>query len=81
VRGVLLVMAGGAAGALARYTVGLLFSQLRISAVWATLAVNVSGSLVLGFLLALLVSRFSTAAPFNWWQGWASWAVSRPSPP
>jgi CrcB protein len=53
-------MAGGAAGALARYTVGLLFSQLRISAVWAILAVNVSGSFALGFLLALLVSRFST---------------------
>jgi len=60
VRAVLLVMAGGAAGALARYAVGLLFSQLRISAVWATLAVNVSGSFALGFLLALLVSRSST---------------------
>ncbi len=60
-RAVLLVMAGGAAGALARYTVGLLFSQLRISPVWATLAVNVSGSFALGFLLALLVSRSSTS--------------------
>lgn len=59
-RAVLLVMAGGAVGALARYTAGLLFSQLRISAVWATLAVNVSGSFALGFLLALLISRSST---------------------
>ncbi|HLF04459.1 MAG TPA: CrcB family protein [Dehalococcoidia bacterium] len=59
-RAVLLVMAGGAAGALARYAVGLLFSQLRVSAVWATLAVNVSGSFALGFLLALLISRSST---------------------
>ena len=60
-RAVLLVMAGGAAGALARYTVGLLFFHLRISAVWAILAVNVSGSFALGFLLALLVSRSSTS--------------------
>ena len=59
-RAVLLVMAGGAAGALARYAAGLLFSQLRISAVWATLAVNVSGSFALGFLLALLISRASS---------------------
>jgi CrcB protein len=54
-------MVGGAAGAVARYAVALLFSQLRISAVWATLAVNVSGSFALGFLLALLVSRSSTS--------------------
>jgi CrcB protein len=53
-------MSGGAAGALARYAVALLSAQLRISAVWAILAVNISGSFALGFLLALLITRSST---------------------
>ncbi|MSQ07287.1 MAG: fluoride efflux transporter CrcB [Dehalococcoidia bacterium] len=52
-----MVAAGGAAGALARYLAGLLFLQLRLSPLWATLSVNVSGSFALGLLLAFLAGR------------------------
>lgn len=56
----LAVIAGaGALGALARYAVGGWVSD-RASGVfpWGTLIVNVSGSLLLGFLFVLLTERF-----------------------
>lgn len=47
----------GAAGALVRYGVGLLIGRPSGSFPWATLFVNVSGSLILGFLVALFDDR------------------------
>ena len=61
-REVLLVMAGGAGGAMTRYLVHLMFLRLGASGLAATLAVNVSGSFVLSFLLALSLSRISSHA-------------------
>lgn len=61
-REVLLVMAGGAGGAMTRYLVHLMFLRLGASGLAATLAVNVSGSFVLSFLLALSLTRISSHA-------------------
>ena len=57
-----LVMVGGAGGALARYLVHLLALRLGGSGLGAIFAVNVSGSLALGFLLAFALSRGSFPA-------------------
>lgn len=52
---VVLVAVAGAAGALARYGVG---SAIGVrSFPWATLGINLTGSLVLGFVLAMSVER------------------------
>ena len=53
----LLVMVGGAAGALTRYLIYLLFQHLRGPSVVATFAINISGSFALGFLLAIVLGR------------------------
>jgi CrcB protein len=53
-----LVALGGAAGATARYLVDQWISQRAGGAFpWGTLAVNLSGSLVLGLLFALAIER------------------------
>ena len=55
---IVLIAVGGAAGAVARYLVDATISQRWPSAFpWGTLAVNLSGSLVLGVLFALTVER------------------------
>ena len=55
---IVLIAVGGAAGAVARYLVDATISQRWPSALpWGTLAVNLSGSLVLGVLFALTVER------------------------
>lgn len=55
---IVLIAVGGAAGAVARYFVDTTISQRWPSAFpWGTLAVNLSGSLVLGVLFALTVER------------------------
>jgi fluoride exporter len=55
---VVLIALGGAAGAVARYLVDTAVSQRLFAAFpWGTLAVNLSGSLVLGLLFALTVER------------------------
>lgn len=49
---------GGFAGAIARYAVdGLVTGLTRASFPWGTLAVNLSGSLLIGFLFALASER------------------------
>jgi CrcB protein len=53
-----LIALGGAAGAVARYLVDSVVAQRAPGAFpWGTLAVNVSGALVLGFLFALAIER------------------------
>lgn len=47
----------GALGALARWGIGTWFGQRFPSFPWGTLAINVSGSFVLGFLFAALIER------------------------
>jgi CrcB protein len=47
----------GAAGAVVRYGVGLLIGRPSGSFPWAPLFVNVSGSVILGFLVALFDER------------------------
>ena len=53
------IAVAGALGALARYALGGWVADRAHSVFpWGTLAVNVSGSLVLGFLFVLLTERF-----------------------
>lgn len=60
----LMIAAGGAAGALARYLLGnYVGSRLGFRFPYGTLVINVTGSLVLGFIMALLAR--TTAGP-NW---------------
>lgn len=55
---VLAVAIGGAAGALSRYGVDRAIEARSSSAFpWATLAINVSGCLLVGFLIAAVVDR------------------------
>ncbi len=54
VAAVLLVAAGGAAGSVARYLVGVAAAGLAAHFPWATLAVNVAGSFALGLVLGAL---------------------------
>jgi CrcB protein len=57
--GVLLaISAGGIAGTLARYGVGRLFTVGPSGFPWATFTVNLTGSLALGVLLTLLLTRW-----------------------
>jgi CrcB protein len=60
----LLVAAGGAIGAVARYGIGLGVARVLFPASfpWATLMVNVSGSLLFGFLAFYLSERLPLAA-------------------
>lgn len=53
---VLLVMAGGAVGAAARFGVYLGLARVGMQGFWATLAVNLLGGFLLGVLSGVLVS-------------------------
>lgn len=53
----LLVAAGGALGATARYGVNLCAPLLGLPVLWATLAVNVAGSFIFGILGVLLTAE------------------------
>ena len=54
IKSLLLVGAGGALGSIVRYAVSMLFAHFAISGHWATLLVNVVGSLMIGFAIPLL---------------------------
>lgn len=56
------VSAGGAAGALARYVLGLAFPHATGEFPWATFAVNVTGCLLIGALV-VLVTEWRQAHP------------------
>lgn len=62
VRGQLVVVVGigigGVFGAVARYAVSLALPTTAGNFPWSTFAVNISGSVVLGFLLVMLAERF-----------------------
>jgi CrcB protein len=60
--GVLLIGVGGFVGAIARYLVDLEITQRFASFPWGTLAVNVSGSLAVGLLFALVTERAALPA-------------------
>jgi CrcB protein len=60
--GVLLIGAGGFAGAVARYLVDAQISQRFASFPWGTLVVNVSGSFLVGVLFALITERAALPA-------------------
>ncbi|MDZ7927477.1 MAG: fluoride efflux transporter CrcB [Agrobacterium sp.] len=58
-----LVAAGGAIGSVFRYLVGLLSGRLAGTAFpWGTLAVNVAGSFLIGFLVELVARRLNASA-------------------
>ena len=70
----------GAVGAIARYSIGLAVDQSRFP--WATMGINLSGALLLGFFLAValghlpvsvmtpiavgLIGGFTTFSTFTW---------------
>ena len=57
-----LVAAGGAIGSVFRYLVGLLSGRLAGTAFpWGTLAVNVAGSFLIGFLVELVARRLNAS--------------------
>lgn len=53
-RNILLVGAGGALGSIARYLLAQLFASAAICGEWATLAVNVVGSFLIGLFVPTL---------------------------
>lgn len=57
----LVVALGGALGALARWAVGEALPASPAGWPWPTLAVNLTGCLLIGVLLAVLLERFRTA--------------------
>ena len=57
----LAVAIGGALGSVLRYAVGLAMQRASVDFPYGTLTINVSGSLVLGFLMRFLLA--STAPP------------------
>ncbi len=57
----LLAALGGALGALARWGVATALPHARGAWPWATVLVNVTGCLVIGALLAVLLARFPTS--------------------
>lgn len=64
--GVLAVAFGGAAGALARYAVGVgLYSMLGGLFPFATLCVNVVGSLLIGVCYVLMVESIANPSPYR----------------
>jgi len=61
-RTILVVIAcAGSVGALARYAVGRILPTASGHFPWSTFWINVTGSLVIGFVLVLLAERFSRA--------------------
>ena len=60
-----LIAPGGGAGSLVRYLAGTaVMPRLGARFPWGTLVVNVTGCLLIGFLMTLLTERFSPGA--NW---------------
>jgi CrcB protein len=60
-RTIVAIAVAGALGALARYGLdGAVSRRLPTSFPWGTFVVNISGSLVLGFLLTLMTERLTT---------------------
>ncbi len=56
----LAIAAGGALGSVLRFSVsGWVYARLGSAFPWGTLAVNVAGSLVMGFLYVMLIERTS----------------------
>lgn len=61
----LLILVGGGAGSLARYLAGMaVTARLGSRFPWGTLAVNVTGSFLIGLIMTLLTERL-TVSP-NW---------------
>lgn len=60
--GMLLVGAGGFAGAIARYTIDLQVTQRFGSFPWGTMVVNLSGSFLVGLMFALVTERAALPA-------------------
>ena len=56
-RTLVLLAAGGALGAVARYLVGSLFAREGSRFPWGTLVINLTGCLALGFVLTILDER------------------------
>jgi CrcB protein len=65
----LLVAAGGALGAVARYTISLGMSARDDAWPWATFAINVSGSLLIGVLAGWLATRAEAGEPWRLFLG------------
>lgn len=64
-RDAMLVAAGGATGALARYLIGLAFvSRTSGTLPWHTFAINVSGALLLGLLMGVALRSGEAAEPW-----------------
>ena len=62
----LAIAAGGAVGAVARFWASTaVYAWLGRGFPWGTLAVNVAGSLAMGFLYVLLVDRMAAAAEWR----------------
>ena len=60
-----LIAAGGGAGSLVRYLAGTaVMTRLGARFPWGTMVVNVTGCLLIGFLMTLFTERFSPAT--NW---------------
>jgi fluoride exporter len=58
---VVVIASAGGVGALARYAVGRILPTATGHFPWSTFWINVTGSLVIGFVLVLLAERFSRA--------------------
>jgi CrcB protein len=59
---VLLVAAGGAAGSVARYLIGMFAARVAGTAFpWGTLAVNLAGCLAMGVFIELVARRFDAS--------------------
>lgn len=56
-RGAVAVAVGGAAGAIARYAVAQAAVSMGVVAPWATLTVNLLGSLLMGLLIAVVIEH------------------------
>lgn len=64
-RDAMLVAAGGATGALARYLIGLAFvARTSGSMPWHTFAINISGALLLGLLMGVALRSGEAAEPW-----------------
>ena len=64
-RAVLLVGGGGAIGSMARYWIWTIVAPRSEGFPWATMTVNLSGSLVLGLLAGLLSGRLDDAVRYG----------------
>jgi CrcB protein len=56
-RALLAVAAGGALGAMARYAIDLMADRLGVALPWATLTINLVGSLLMGLLVSYVLTH------------------------